>query len=122
MTQREKELARALERMQEKVSALERQLADVSRDPVTKETPNLNEASEEPRSTARESMSDVVVDTNPYSRLMALERMGIVENYRVMYCQIKHCMFHVNTHCRWFDNSPWPLWAWVAWAVSRRKC
>lgn len=26
-------------------------------------------------------MSDVVVDTNPYSRLMALKRMGIVDNY-----------------------------------------
>lgn len=28
-----------------------------------------------------EKMSDQVVDTNPYSRLMALQRMGIVENY-----------------------------------------
>jgi ubiquitin-like modifier-activating enzyme 5 len=26
-------------------------------------------------------MSSEVVDTNPYSRLMALKRMGIVENY-----------------------------------------
>jgi ubiquitin-like modifier-activating enzyme 5 len=28
-----------------------------------------------------EIMSDVVVDSNPYSRLMALKRMGIVNNY-----------------------------------------
>ena len=28
-----------------------------------------------------EEMSSEVVDTNPYSRLMALKRMGIVENY-----------------------------------------
>jgi ubiquitin-like modifier-activating enzyme 5 len=28
-------------------------------------------------------MSDVVVDSNPYSRLMALKRMGIVKNYEV---------------------------------------
>lgn len=28
-----------------------------------------------------ESISDEVVDSNPYSRLMALQRMGIVENY-----------------------------------------
>lgn len=28
-----------------------------------------------------EQMSDEVVDSNPYSRLMALKRMGIVENY-----------------------------------------
>jgi ubiquitin-like modifier-activating enzyme 5 len=28
-----------------------------------------------------DKMSDIVVDTNPYSRLMALQRMGIVENY-----------------------------------------
>ena len=26
-------------------------------------------------------MSSKVVDSNPYSRLMALKRMGIVENY-----------------------------------------
>jgi hypothetical protein len=30
-------------------------------------------------------MSDVVKDDNPYSRLMALKKMGIVENYAVNY-------------------------------------
>lgn len=28
-----------------------------------------------------EKMSQEVVDSNPYSRLMALKRMGIVQNY-----------------------------------------
>ena len=31
-----------------------------------------------------ENISSEVVDSNPYSRLMALERMGIVENYKVI--------------------------------------
>ena len=30
-----------------------------------------------------EEMSAEVVDSNPYSRLMALKRMGIVEDYQV---------------------------------------
>lgn len=29
----------------------------------------------------QQDMSAEVVDSNPYSRLMALQRMGIVENY-----------------------------------------
>ncbi len=29
-------------------------------------------------------MSDVVVDTNPYSRLLALKKMGIVANYETI--------------------------------------
>lgn len=33
-------------------------------------------------------MSAEVVDSNPYSRLMALKRMGIVENYEV---NRRHC-------------------------------
>lgn len=41
-------------------------------------------AANAPKSGGREKiarMSDTVVDSNPYSRLMALKRMGIVENY-----------------------------------------
>lgn len=34
-----------------------------------------------------DKMSDKVVDTNPYSRLMALQRMGIVDNYE----KIREC-------------------------------
>lgn len=30
-----------------------------------------------------EKMSAQVIDTNPYSRLMALERMGVVRSYEV---------------------------------------
>jgi hypothetical protein len=30
---------------------------------------------------AMQDMSSEVVDSNPYSRLMALQRMGIVDNY-----------------------------------------
>lgn len=30
-----------------------------------------------------DQMSSEVVDSNPYSRLMALKRMGIVQNYEV---------------------------------------
>uniref|UniRef100_A0A4W5L6V1 Ubiquitin-like modifier-activating enzyme 5 n=1 Tax=Hucho hucho TaxID=62062 RepID=A0A4W5L6V1_9TELE len=33
-----------------------------------------------------DKMSAEVVDSNPYSRLMALKRMGIVEDYEVIYC------------------------------------
>jgi len=29
-------------------------------------------------------MSEIVKDDNPYSRLMALKKMGIVENYAVI--------------------------------------
>jgi ubiquitin-like modifier-activating enzyme 5 len=34
-----------------------------------------------PRRAKVEQMSSEVVDSNPYSRLMALKRMGIVDNY-----------------------------------------
>lgn len=30
-------------------------------------------------------MSEIVKDDNPYSRLMALKKMGIVENYAVKF-------------------------------------
>lgn len=34
-----------------------------------------------------EAMSAEVVDSNPYSRLMALKKMGIVKNYEVSIVQ-----------------------------------
>ncbi|KAK9810833.1 hypothetical protein WJX73_010785 [Symbiochloris irregularis] len=40
--------------------------------------PSSQQAPSRPRT---EKLSDAVVDTNPYSRLMALQRMGIVKNY-----------------------------------------
>lgn len=53
-------------------------------------------------------MSEVVKDDNPYSRLMALKKMGIVENYAVIYSfilkvnQAKNCTY---CWCRrnWFS-------------------
>lgn len=33
-------------------------------------------------------MSEIVKDDNPYSRLMALKKMGIVENYAVKFILI----------------------------------
>lgn len=35
------------------------------------------------KSYTKYGMSEVVKDDNPYSRLMALKKMGIVENYAV---------------------------------------
>ena len=35
------------------------------------------------KSYSKYGMSEVVKDDNPYSRLMALKKMGIVENYAV---------------------------------------
>ncbi|KAK7111819.1 ubiquitin-like modifier-activating enzyme 5 [Littorina saxatilis] len=52
-----------------RVADLERQLADALQ---TKSAPNRGKITQ---------MSAEVVDSNPYSRLMALKRMGIVENY-----------------------------------------
>lgn len=37
------------------------------------------------KSYSKYGMSDVVKDDNPYSRLMALKKMGIVENYGVRF-------------------------------------
>ena len=36
------------------------------------------------------AMSSEVVDSNPYSRLMALKRMGIVDNYEVLALKLTH--------------------------------
>eukprot|EP01036_Dinobryon_divergens_P043680 gene43680-58182_t len=45
----------------------------------------IKQRDEKPSSTSYrgkiETMSSEVVDSNPYSRLMALKRMGIVDNY-----------------------------------------
>ena len=37
------------------------------------------------KSYTKYGMSETVKDDNPYSRLMALKKMGIVENYAVIY-------------------------------------
>ncbi|CAD8088050.1 unnamed protein product [Paramecium sonneborni] len=41
-------------------------------------------------------MSEEVRNDNPYSRLMALKRMGIVENYRQIYEQVIWDKFYVK--------------------------
>ena len=45
------------------------------------ELENLLQQNNVQQRTKIDAMSSQVVDSNPYSRLMALQRMGIVENY-----------------------------------------
>ena len=60
--------------LRERVASLEAELTNIrSQGGVTRQ--KINE------------MSSEVVDSNPYSRLMALKRMGIVDNYQV---RLKH--------------------------------
>jgi len=59
-----------IRKLREKVASLEAELATLkSQGSVTRQ--RISE------------MSSEVVDSNPYSRLMALKRMGIVDNYQV---------------------------------------
>ncbi|XP_012528451.1 ubiquitin-like modifier-activating enzyme 5 [Monomorium pharaonis] len=57
-----------VESLQQRVAELENKLREKNRDTLATRK-------------RIEHMSDEVVDSNPYSRLMALKRMGIVENY-----------------------------------------
>lgn len=41
------------------------------------------------KSYTKYGMSDIVKDDNPYSRLMALKKMGIVENYAVFILKVR---------------------------------
>lgn len=69
-------------------------------------------------------MSEVVKDDNPYSRLMALKKMGIVENYAVIYWFI----LKVNKVEKRFDCRCWrnrissiinahPMWSWKTYPL-----
>lgn len=60
-------MEKEIETLRQRVKDLEKQLA-------------TNNASSNPRNKI-DKMSSEVIDTNPYSRLMALKRMGIVEDY-----------------------------------------
>ncbi|KAL7306050.1 hypothetical protein TKK_0001513 [Trichogramma kaykai] len=60
-----------MEELFERIKALENELAEEKR---------KNEGSAQTRAKIKH-MSSEVVDTNPYSRLLALQRMGIVQNY-----------------------------------------
>lgn len=57
-----------VEELKQRIADLEAKLARVSQDGV-------------PKREKIDNMSSEVVDSNPYSRLMALKRMGIVNNY-----------------------------------------
>lgn len=47
-----------------------------------------------------DAMSAEVIDSNPYSRLMALKRMGIVDNYDVFfYFAANECKFDFVVVC-----------------------
>lgn len=59
-----------------------------------------------------------MVDSNPYSRLMALQRMGIVQNYeriREFSVAIVVCIYLLfsffGAHFNVFENL-WPFWIW----------
>ncbi|XP_014230734.1 ubiquitin-like modifier-activating enzyme 5 [Trichogramma pretiosum] len=60
-----------MEELFERIKALENELAEEKR---------KNEGMAQTRAKIKQ-MSSEVVDTNPYSRLLALQRMGIVQNY-----------------------------------------
>ncbi|XP_002763766.1 ubiquitin-like modifier-activating enzyme 5 isoform X1 [Callithrix jacchus] len=68
-------MAESVERLQQRVQELERELAQ-------ERSRRLSGSGDVGGGRARiEKMSPEVVDSNPYSRLMALKRMGIVSNY-----------------------------------------
>ena len=69
-------------------------------------------------------MSEVVKDDNPYSRLMALKKMGIVENYAV----ISLIILKVNKVKKRIDRRCWgyrisniinvdPMWSWKTYPL-----
>lgn len=48
-----------------------------------------------------DKMSAEVVDSNPYSRLMALQRMGIVKDYeRIRHCTVGNTYQHMGDAAR----------------------
>lgn len=61
------------------IEALKKQIHDLKERLKSEQVKNLSTATNQRTKIAE--MSSEVVDTNPYSRLMALKRMGIVENY-----------------------------------------
>lgn len=70
-----------IEGLTKKVSELEQKLAQEGK------TSNTNESTAKTNVVKREKITKIsseVVDSNPYSRLLALQRMGIVENYEAI--------------------------------------
>ncbi|CAG2103454.1 unnamed protein product [Medioppia subpectinata] len=62
-----------MDELRKRIQELEKELQN--------ERQSKESANEEKRRQKIQTMSDEVVDSNPYSRLMALKRMGIVDNY-----------------------------------------
>ena len=71
-------LAAQNEKLQAKVNALLEQVQRLEADAGGQGAPGRGSSNKREKI---DKMSSEVVDTNPYSRLMALQRMGIVENY-----------------------------------------
>ncbi|XP_054156108.1 ubiquitin-like modifier-activating enzyme 5 [Oppia nitens] len=69
--------AETMDELKARVRQLEKQLAD---ERLLANRSSINDSSVGGRQKI-ETMSSEVVDSNPYSRLMALKRMGIVDNY-----------------------------------------
>ena len=70
-------MANTIEKLQEQIRSLEQQIEILKCSKQTNVVPAVVGREK------IEQMSDIVVDSNPYSRLMALKRMGIVRNYEV---------------------------------------
>ncbi|KAH9493720.1 Ubiquitin-like modifier-activating enzyme 5 [Dermatophagoides farinae] len=68
-------MANTIEKLQEQIRSLEQQIEILKCSKQTNVVPAVVGREK------IEQMSDIVVDSNPYSRLMALKRMGIVRNY-----------------------------------------
>ena len=77
-----------------------------------------------------DKMSSEVVDSNPYSRLMALQRMGIVKDYEKIrtktVCKlwppaVVAASLTVNMRPAWLPRR-WRWSAWAAWAAWQPRC
>lgn len=64
-------------------------------------------------------MSGEVVDSNPYSRLMALQRMGIVKDYeQIRNKTVRKCWRHLRLHLHFSAAG----WQWIGAATQEAFC
>lgn len=70
-----------INKLQNKIKELEKKLSDCQHQLSNAPSPTTSAAAR-PKIA---QMSAEVVDSNPYSRLMALKRMGIVDDYEVLH-------------------------------------
>uniref|UniRef100_A0A8C7H5Q6 Ubiquitin-like modifier-activating enzyme 5 n=1 Tax=Oncorhynchus kisutch TaxID=8019 RepID=A0A8C7H5Q6_ONCKI len=96
----------SIEELKLRVRELENELIKCKQKRCTamcaEETADNNQPHHRPRI---DKMSAEVVDSNPYSRLMALKRMGIVEDYEVRYNRIHSALlpYHLFAQLILFD-------------------